>query len=94
MSRRKEQDRLIDQMDDEADNHVWNIIAAMGKGFHVEDGVALCFDNTVWDADDEWDYKKLVMDDGQSWDELIHFPAYQDVYFLHPFHMLYCDNYN
>lgn len=94
LSRRKEQERLIDQIDDEADNHVWNIIAAMGKGFHVEDGVALCFDNTVWDADDEWDYKKLVMDDGQSWDELIHFPAYQDVYFLHPFHMLYCDNYN
>lgn len=94
LSRRKEQERLIDQMDDEADNHVWNIIAAMGKGFHVEDGIALCFDNTVWDADDEWDYKKLVLDDGQSWDELIHFPAYQDVYFLHPFHILYCDNYN
>lgn len=93
LSRSKEQDRLIDQFDNEADNHVWNILAAMGR-YPAEDGVALCFDNLVYDADDKWDYKELIMDDGQTWDENIHFPAYMDVYFTHPFHMLYCDNFH
>lgn len=93
LSRRKERDRLYDQIDEEADSHVWNIIAAMGSGYR-EDGVALCFFHEMWDADDKWDYRELIMDDGQTWDEGIRFPAYQDVYFTHPFHQLYFDTYN
>ena len=89
-----EQDRLEDQVCNEADNHVWNIIAAMGRGGYREDGVALCFDHQAWDKDDKWNYKELIMDDGQTWDEGIRFPAYQDVYFTHPFHQLYFDGYN
>ena len=33
------------------------------------------------------------MDDGESWDEGIRYPIYMDVYFTHPFHQLYFDNY-
>lgn len=93
LSKKKEQDRLVDQMENEADNHVWNIIAAMGRGYR-EDGVALCFYHVARDGDDKWNYKELIMDDGQSWDEGIRFPAYQDVYFTNPFHLLYFDAYN
>lgn len=93
LPRRKEQNRLNDQMDEEANTHVWNIIAAMGTGYR-EDGVALCFDHEVWDAGEKWNYRELIMDDGQTWDEGIRFPAYQDVYFTHPFHLLYFDAYN
>lgn len=93
LSRKKEQERLIDQMNDEACNHVWNIVAAMGRGYR-EDGVALCFNHEAWNEEDSWEYKELIMDDGQSWDEGIHYPAYQNVYFTHPFHQLYFDAYN
>lgn len=94
LTKKNEQDRLEDQVCNEADNHVWNIIAAMGRGGYREDGVALCFDHQAWDKDDKWNYKELIMDDGQTWDEGIRFPAYQDVYFTHPFHQLYFDGYN
>ena len=93
LSKRKEQERLHDQIDEEADNHVWNIIAAMGKGYR-QDGVALCFEHEAFDEHDKWNFKDLIMDDGQTWDEGIRFPAYQDVYFTNPFHQLYFDSYN
>lgn len=93
LSQKKERERLDEQTWQEADNHVWNIIAAMGSGYR-EDGVALCFFHQAWDADDKWNYKDLIMDDGQTWDEGIRFPAYQDVYFTNPFHLLYFDAYN
>lgn len=38
--------------------------------------------------------REVTLDDGQSWDEGIHFPAYQDEYFTHPFHALYLDYFN
>ena len=36
----------------------------------------------------------MTGDDGQSWEECIHFPAYQDEYFTMPFHHLYCDQFD
>lgn len=92
LSKKNEQKRLVDQIYNEADSHVWNIIAAMGEGAE-EDGVSLCFYHTASDKDDKWNYKELIMDDGQSWDEGIFYPAYQDVYFTHPFHLLYLDSF-
>lgn len=93
LSKKKERERLIEQEYKEADSHVWNIIAAMGNGMR-EDGVALCFDHTSWDGDDNWNYKDLIMDDGQTWNEGIRYPAYQDVYFTYPFHNLFFEAYN
>lgn len=87
----KEADRLIDDEDNIAPTHIWNIIAAMGHCFRHE-GVGACFETTSYEYDPgDWNVKDLIGDDGQTWDECIHFPAYQDVYFTTPFHHLYCD---
>ena len=90
-SAKKEDDRLDDENCELADTHIWNIIAAMGGG-PKRDGISLCFSQSADEYDsDFWDVRKMTLDDGQSWDENIHFPAYQDEYFTHPFHALYCD---
>lgn len=39
----------------------------------------------------DWNERTLTGDEGQSWDECIHYPAYQDEYFTMPFHHLFCD---
>ena len=93
LSKSKERDKLIEEEND-CHNHIWNIIAAMNDCFKV-DGVGACFYHSATSGDaKEWNLKELLMDDGQSWDELIHYPAYMDCYFLVPFHHLYCDLYN
>ena len=95
-SRREEQDRLCEQEDVEAPTHIWNIIANLGDSYPCKvDQKALAFHHSSdeYEAKD-WNFKNLVMDDGQSWDEGIHFPAYQDVYFTYPFHCLFLDNYD
>lgn len=90
-SAKKENDRLDDENCELADTHIWNIIATMGGGPKRE-GISLCFSQSADEYDsDFWDVRKMTLDDGQSWDENIHFPAYQDEYFTHPFHALYCD---
>jgi len=87
----KEQDRLIDDEDNLSDTHIWNIIANLGKG-GKRNGKAVCFDKSFDDyKHDSWDEREMIGDDGQSWTECIHFPAYQDVYFTMPFHHLYLD---
>lgn len=91
--RKGEADRLNEE-EYNCHNHIWNIIAALSDCYKV-DGVGACFYHSVWSGDnDDWDIKKLLLDDGQSWDELIHYPAYMDCYFLIPFHNLYCDLFN
>ncbi len=90
-SAKKENERLDDENCEEADTHIWNIIAVMGGG-PKRDGISLCFSELTDEyCPDFWDVRKMTLDDGQSWDENIHFPAYQDEYFTHPFHALYCD---
>lgn len=93
-SARAEKDRLNDQEDEVASTHIWNIIAAMGFGKIINDK-SVCF--LHWHGgtydESEWDLKTLTLDDGLTWDEGIHYPCYQDVYFTHPFHLLYCDNF-
>lgn len=90
----KEIDRLDDENCELADTHIWNIIAAMGGGPKRE-GISLCFSQSTGEySSDFWDVRELTLDDGQSWDEGIHFPAYQDEYFTHPFHALYLDYFN
>lgn len=87
----KEQDRLIDDEDNLSDTHIWNIIANLGKG-GKRNGKAVCFDKSFDDyKHDSWNEREMIGDDGQSWTECIHFPAYQDVYFTMPFHHLYLD---
>lgn len=93
-SAEKENNRLVDDEDHVADTHVWNIIAAVGGCFKC-DGVGTCFELSAYMYDpDYWDEREITGDDGQSWDECIHFPAYQDEYFTMPFHHLYCDYFN
>lgn len=86
-----EQDRLIEEGFNVADTHIWNIIAAMGHGVRHND-TGVCFEFSAYEYDHGlWDERELTGDDGQSWDEGLHFPAYQDEYFTRPFHHLYCD---
>ncbi len=90
-SAKKENDRLDDENCEFADMHIWNIIAAMAGG-PKRNGISLCFSQSADEYDpDFWDVRRMTLDDGQSWDENIHYPAYQDEYFTHPFHALYCD---
>lgn len=85
-----ERERLIEE-EDNCHHHIWNIIAAMSDCYRI-DGVGACFHHAATSADPkEWALRTLMLDDGQSWDELIHYPAYMDCYFLIPFHNLYCD---
>lgn len=87
----KERDRLIDDVDNVSDTHIWNIIASVGYGPRYN-GVGSCFEKLWHDYKNaDWDEREMIGDDGQSWDECIHFPAYQDVYFTMPFHHLYLD---
>lgn len=87
----KERNRLLDDEDSVADTHIWNIIASVG-GCMKFDGTGVCFEGSAYSYDpDYWNERELTGDDGQSWDEHIHFPAYQDEYFTRPFHHLYCD---
>lgn len=93
-SAKAEKDRLDDQEEKVAPTHIWNIIAAMGFGKKINDK-AVCFLHWSLDSynESEWDLKTLTLDDGLPWDEGIHYPCYQDIYFTHPFHQLYCDNF-
>ena len=93
-SAEKEKNRLIDDEDHVADTHIWNIIAAVGGCFKC-DGVGTCFEKSAYMyVPGYWDEREMTGDDGQSWDECIHFPAYQDEYFTRPFHHLYCDQFD
>lgn len=87
----KEQERLIDDEDNVSETHIWNIIADLGKGYKRL-CKASCFEESFDDYEhDDWNERRMIGDDGQTWDECIHFPAYQDVYFTRPFHHLYLD---
>ena len=93
-SAEKEKNRLIEDEDNVADTHIWNIIAAVGGCFKC-DGVGTCFELSAYTYEPGyWNERELTGDDGQSWDECIHFPAYQDEYFTRPFHHLYCDQFD
>ncbi len=89
----EEDDRLVDEEDNISYTHIWNIIAQLGHGYHHDRGFVACFERSVnVYTKDEWeDFEDMVGDDGRTWDEGIHYPAYQDQYFLMPFHHLYCD---
>lgn len=65
----------------------------MGFGKLINDK-AVCFLH-LSDTPDaaDWDLKTLTLDDGITWDKGIHYPCYQVIYFTHPFHLLYCDNF-
>lgn len=93
ISSSKELDRLIDDEDNLAPIHIWNIISAVGRWDKWE-GKSHCF---LKSADEyhkgAWNVLSLIGDDGQTWDEGLHYPAYQDVYFTKPFHYLYFDNF-
>lgn len=90
----KELDCLITEEDSVADTHIWNIIASVG-GCMKFYGTGVCFEGSAYSYEPEyWNERELTGDDGQSWDECIHFPAYQDEYFTRPFHHLYCDQFD
>lgn len=86
----KENARLLDEEFEESDTHVWNIIAALGHGVKYDD-VAVCFEQIFSKyKKGEWNLRDMTYDDGHTWDEYLHYPAYQDVYFTNPFNEL-CD---
>ncbi len=89
----EEEERLWDEEDNIAPTHLWNIIAELGHGYHHRRGVVACFERLSCEYQTEdWDDIYLDLgEDGRTWDEGIHYPAYQDQYFLMPFHHLYCD---
>lgn len=90
----KELDCLIKEEDSVADTHIWNIIASVG-GCMKFYGTGVCFEGSAYSYEPEyWNERELTGDDGQSWDECIHFPAYQDEYFTRPFHHLHCDHFD
>ena len=65
----------------------------MGGSANI-DGIGTCFDASSRSFDPkDWKETDLIGDDGQSWDEYLHFPAYQDVYFTKPFHFL-CERFD
>lgn len=87
------------QLSESNDDDILNIILQMGLSeIDQVDGISACFshrnraeDECELDAD--WDWKEAILDDGQTWDEGIHHPAYQDVYFTNPWHKLFHQNY-
>jgi len=80
--------------DDLSEMDIRDIITRMGEMPNC-DGITPCFEHISRNYDSrDWNYRDCIVDDGQSWDEMIHYPVYQDVYFLHPFHLLYCDLFN
>lgn len=87
------------QLSESDDDDILNIILQMGLSeIDQVDGISACFchrnradDERELDAD--WDLKKAILDDGQTWDEGIHHPAYQDVYFTNPWHKLFYQNF-
>ena len=89
----EEDERLWDEEDSIAPTHLWNIIAELGHGCHHRRGFVACFERLGCERKtDDWDdINSLLGEDGRTWDEGIHYPAYQDQYFLMPFHHLYCD---
>ena len=89
----KENDRLIDEEDNLAETHIWNIIATLG-GYMKFNGTGSCFEASAYGyKPGYWNERDMIGDEGQSWDECIHYPAYQDEYFTMPFHHLYCDDF-
>lgn len=88
-SREEEQDRL-DEDNAGAKTHIWNIIAQLGKKRDPY-GNASCFNLSCESYREAcWDERRLVGDDDYSWDEMLRYPAYQDVYFTIPFNNLCC----
>lgn len=73
---------------------IQNIIAELGRSSGIS-CVSPCF--SWWNSErveNGWDFKTATLDDGNSWDEGgFRLPAYMDCYFVHPFQMLYYDNY-
>ena len=89
----KERERLEDQQFEERDLHIYNIIDNMHRyGRHCEPGACFDYSSVKYEAK-EWEERELFLDDGQSWTEGIHYPAYMDCHFLYPFHKLYLDNF-
>ena len=62
-------------------------------GYHHRRGFVACLERLSCEYQTEdWDDINLLLgEDGRTWDESIHYPAYQAQYFLMPFHHLYCD---
>ena len=89
----EEDERLVDEEDNLSHTHIWNIIAQLGHGCRHDRGFVACFEQSwnIYMKDDLEDFEDMVGEDGRTWDECIHYPAYQDQYFLMPFHHLYCD---
>lgn len=90
-----EQERLNKQEWNESDYHIWNIIRYMGQNvwyYAKEDN--MCFTahgESPYPAD--WAFETWAMEDGQSWDEGLHRPIYQNIHFLHPWHRLFWDDF-
>lgn len=87
------------QLSEIDEDGILDIILRMGLSeIDQVDGISACFSHQnraddEKDLDADWDLKTAIMDDGQSWDEGIHHPAYQDVYFTNPWHKLFYQNY-
>ena len=89
----EEDERLWDDEDNIAPTHLWNITAELGYGYHHRRGFVACLErlSCEYQTEDRDDINLLLGEDGRTWDECIHYPAYQDQYFLMPFHHLYCN---
>lgn len=78
----EEDERLWDDEDNIAPTHLWNIIAELGYGYHHRRGFVACLErlSCEYQTEDRDDINLLLGEDGRTWDESIHYPAYQDQY--------------
>lgn len=85
----KENQRLKAEFDNYEGTHIWNIIAALASGSNYYEPHSCCDYWVSKFSPDDWDEHKITMDDGVSWDEGMHYPVYQDVYFTYPWYCLH-----
>lgn len=85
----KEKERLMAELHNEEGTHIWNIIAALASGSNYYELHSCCNHWASKYTPDDWDERKITMDDGASWDDGMHYPVYQDVYFTYPWYCLH-----
>lgn len=90
-----EEDRLTDQEWNESGAHIWNIIRNIGT-FETDNQLShFCFFISRDTADPEWwTFERCVCEDGQSYDQGMHRPIYQDIHFCWPWERLSWGNFN
>lgn len=90
-----EEERLCDQELDESGCHLWNIIRKIGK-YETNDRLGhFCFFISRNTAEPEcWAFEHCLCEDGQSYDQGLHRPIYQDIHFCWSWERLCWSNFN